>query len=329
MSADPPRIWCNYPFQEPAARLLRAGTARHRLIYLERPAAGLRHLDGGEPMSRDAEILFGQPDPVALLSSPTLRWVQLTSAGYTDYDRDDVRHALHQRGATLTNSSRVFDEPCAATSRGHGARPGAPFAAMRGQPAPRTILAHARAARPQPGPAARHGETAFIYGFGAIARRLVEILAPLRMRLVGVRRAVRGDEGIPTVTTAQADERLGEADHVIDILPESESTHRFFAAERFARFKKGARFYNVGRGATVDQDALLAALRGLHVEAAYLDVTDPEPLPPGHALWHAPNCWITPHVAGRHADEEERLVRHFLANLEAFEKGRPLADRVM
>ena len=173
------------------------------------------------------------------------------------------------------------------------------------------------------------GEMAFIYGFGAIARRLVEILAPLRMRLVGVRRAVRGDEGIPIVTTAQADERLGEADHVINILPESESTRHFFAAERFARFRKGARFYNVGRGATVDQDALLAALRDGHIESAYLDVIDPEPLPPAHALWHTPNCWITPHVAGRHANEEERLVRHFLMNLEAFEKGRPLVDRVI
>lgn len=328
MFADPPRIWCNYPFQEPAARLLRAGTARHRLIYLERPAAGSRQLDGGELMSRDAEILFGQPDPAALLANPTLRWVQLTSAGYTDYDRDDVRHALRQRGASLTNSSRVFDEPCAEH-----------LAAM--------VLALARRL-PQcvdnqhrerswhmhephgPNPARLlGGQMAFIYGFGAIARRLVEILAPLHMRLVGVRRTVRGDEGIPTVTTAQADERLGEADHVINILPASGSTHRFFAAERFARFRRGARFYNVGRGATVDQDALLAALRGGHVESAYLDVTDPEPLPPDHALWHAPNCWITPHIAGRHADEEERLVRHFLTNLEAFEKGCPLVDRVV
>jgi phosphoglycerate dehydrogenase-like enzyme len=91
----------------------------------------------------------------------------------------------------------------------------------------------------------------------------------------------------------------------------------------------GARVYNIGRGTTVDQDALLAALSSGRVASAYLDVTDPEPLPPDHPLWTAPNCFITPHSAGGHAGEDERLVRHFLRNLAAFEQGEPLADRVM
>ena len=327
MVADSLRIWCNFPFQEPAARLLRAGSARHQLVYLERPASGSHDPDAPGPVPTEAEILVGQPDPIALLSSPTLRWVQLTSAGFTRYDRDDVRHALEKHGAVLTNSSHVFDEPCAQ----HLAAMMLALArrlpqCMDNQHHERSWLQHevrGRTAR------RLNGEMAFIYGFGAIARRLVEILAPLHMRLVGVRRAPRGDEGIPIITPEQADERLGEADHVLDILPSSGSTHRFFNVERFARFRSGARFYNIGRGATVDQDALLAALRAGHVEAAYLDVTDPEPLPPAHPLWHQPNCWITPHVAGSHADEEERLVRHFLANLEALDAGRPLANRVM
>ena len=93
--------------------------------------------------------------------------------------------------------------------------------------------------------------------------------------------------------------------------------------------KPGAAFYNVGRGTTVDQDALLAALQSGHLAAAWLDVTDPEPLPPAHPLWTTPNCYITPHSAGGHRTEPARLLQHFLGNLRLFERGETLNDRVI
>jgi phosphoglycerate dehydrogenase-like enzyme len=58
-------------------------------------------------------------------------------------------------------------------------------------------------------------------------------------------------------------------------------------------------------------------------------VTTPEPLPPNDPLWSAPNCYITPHVAGGHQDEQRHLVRHFLDNLRRFERGEELLDRVV
>jgi phosphoglycerate dehydrogenase-like enzyme len=122
---------------------------------------------------------------------------------------------------------------------------------------------------------------------------------------------------------------LGRADHVVNILPDNASTRGYFSAARLARMKPGARFYNIGRGTTVDQGALIAFLESGHLASACLDVTDPEPLPPDHPLWTAPNCFLTPHSAGGHANEDERLVRHFLSNLAAFERGEPLADRVI
>jgi phosphoglycerate dehydrogenase-like enzyme len=64
------------------------------------------------------------------------------------------------------------------------------------------------------------------------------------------------------------------------------------------------------------------------LRAAYLDVTTPEPLPPEHPLWSAPNCIITPHVAGGHENENDRLVALFLANLDRFVRGQTLAGRV-
>ncbi len=321
------RIWCNYPLNEPAARLLREGTRGHDLALHEQTEQTDVVRDTPDAAPEDAEVLFGQPDPEGLLANANVRWVQLSSAGYTRYDRDDLRAAFRARGAVMTNSSHVFDEPCAQH-----------LAAMMLTLARRLpqCLDNQRGARRwlqgQAGDRQSQlltGQTVFIYGFGAIARRLVEILAPLRMRLFGVRRAARGDEGIPMLTEAEADARLGEADHVVNILPHNDSTQHFFNAARFARCRPGARFYNVGRGATVDQGALAAALRDGPIKAAYLDVTDPEPLPSGHELWNLPNCFITPHVAGSHADEDERLVRHFLGNLERFESGQPLFDRVI
>ena len=93
--------------------------------------------------------------------------------------------------------------------------------------------------------------------------------------------------------------------------------------------KSGAVFYNIGRGTTVDQAALLDALRSGRLAASWLDVTDPEPLPDNHPLWAEPQCFITPHVAGGHAEEAKTLVRHFLKNLDRFVHGLPLLDRVM
>ncbi len=320
------RIWCNYPLNEPAACLLREGTRRHaRILHGESEGADTVR-DAADAAPDGAQILFGQPDPEGLLANDALRWVQLSSAGYTRYDRDDLRAAFRTRGAVMSNSSHVFDEPCAqhlATMM---------FALARRLP---SCLNNQRGVRRwlqgQAGDRQSRlltGQTVFIYGFGAIARRLAEILAPLRMRLFGVRRTPSGDEGVSILTQAEADARLGEADHVVNILPHNGSTGHFFGRERLARCKAGARFYNVGRGATVDQVALAAALREGPLEAAFLDVTDPEPLPPEHELWVLPNCFITPHVAGSHSDEDERLVRHFLGNLERFEAGQPLVDRV-
>ena len=93
--------------------------------------------------------------------------------------------------------------------------------------------------------------------------------------------------------------------------------------------RNGAVFYNIGRGTTVDQEALSDALRSGRLSAAYLDVTDPEPLPSEHPLWAMPNCFITPHTAGGHMDENEALVSHFLENLRFFVSGSPLINRII
>ena len=121
---------------------------------------------------------------------------------------------------------------------------------------------------------------------------------------------------------------LPHADHVMNIMPQNAESDRFFDARRFGLMKPGATFYNIGRGTTVDQMALLGAMVARRIAAAYLDVTDPEPLPADHPLWTTPNCFITPHTAGGSADEFSRLGRHFIDNVKRFNRGEQLEDRV-
>ncbi len=321
------RLWSNAPLNETANDLLRAGTAAHGLSLAPPPDTRGSKSDAAGLVDAGAQVVFGQPEPASLLENSALRWVHLSSAGYTRYDREDVRQVFQERGMILTNSSHVFHEPCAQH-----------LAAMifalarqlplcldnqRGQPPGWPLLERRAGSRLLDG-----RQLVLLYGFGTIARRLIEILAPLGLRLVGVRRRPAGDEPIPIVTETQADGWLGQADHVVNILPDNPGTRGYFSRERLARCKPTARFYNIGRGTTVDQAALLDLLREDRLDAAYLDVTDPEPLPPAHPLWREPRCFITPHSAGGHGDEGERLVGHFLENLRRFEAGGELLDRV-
>jgi phosphoglycerate dehydrogenase-like enzyme len=172
-------------------------------------------------------------------------------------------------------------------------------------------------------------EVVLVLGYGAIARRLIELLSPFRLKIVALRRKVQGNETVETHAIDQLHRFLREADHVVNLLPSNSSTDELIDAECFATMKPNAVFYNVGRGTTVKQTDLVAALNSEELLAAYLDVTDPEPLPADSPLWSARNCWITPHVAGGHQDEESHMVRHFLTNLRRFESGQPLIDRIV
>ena len=156
------------------------------------------------------------------------------------------------------------------------------------------------------------GQQVVLVGFGSIARRLVELLAPFEVEVKALRRAPVGDE---PVTVIGEDELLGAlrtADHVVNVLPENPATVGLLSARHIKAMRPSAHLYNIGRGTTVDQDALVEALRAGTLGGAYLDVTDPEPLPADHPLWSAPNCHLTPHSAGGRDTEHLALVEHFL-----------------
>ena len=130
--------------------------------------------------------------------------------------------------------------------------------------------------------------------------------------------------------TAHLDEELPQADLVALSLPGTPETRRMFDADRLARCKRGAILLNVGRGSTVDCDALAAAVQSGALYGAALDVTDPEPLPPDHPLWNLDTVLITPHISGRFSLPRtlENIVEIFAHNLARFAAGQTLDNQM-
>jgi len=319
-------IWCNTLFSEAATRLLHEGTAAHRLVQARAASASVLEAGARDPALALADIALGQPDPADCRRHRRLRWVELTTAGYTRYDTEEFREGFRARGAALTTASGVFADPCAQhvlammLALGRQLLP-----SYRDQLTDQSWHYAERRYASQ----LLTGQTVLLLGYGAIARRLVELLQPFGCTIYAVRRQARSELGVRVIGVEELTRVLPLADHVVNVLPDNETTRAFVNARRLACCQPAARFYNVGRGATVDQRALAEALHAGRLGAAYLDVFEPEPLPPEQALWRAPNCFITPHTAGGRADQDEALVRHFLKNLAAFARGEALTDRVI
>jgi phosphoglycerate dehydrogenase-like enzyme len=320
------QIFCDAHLGEDIFKLIREGISPHRLILPQSKGGSVLSVGPTDAGLFEAEIALGQPDAASVLQAERLRWLQVTSAGFTRYDTPEFRAAAKARGLIVTNSSSVYAEACAEHV----------FSFMLAQSRQLPLALKTRCASGSApwnelrnASSCLQGQEAVILGYGTIAARLVEMLAPFRLKITALRRHPRGDEGVLTVTEENLAGALSTADHVVSILPDNAASVRFISPERLAQMKPGAVFYNIGRGTTVDQNALAESLHFGHLAAAWLDVTDPEPLPDGHPLLSAPNCFITPHTAGGHTNESETLARHFLRNFQRFVGNEPLRDRIM
>jgi phosphoglycerate dehydrogenase-like enzyme len=311
-------IWCNAKLAEPAQQLLVDSVRPHRLVVSLQASVSVLTPGKPDPALAEADVAFGQPNVEQSIECSRLRWIEVTSAGFTRYDREDFRDAMGRRGAAFTNSSSVFAEPCAQHAL-------AMMLALTRQllPSYRDQLTDQswHYAERRADSRLLNGQTVLLLGFGAIGRRLSELLAPFRMKIYAVRRKTYSEPGIHIISEERLSSVIAEADHVVNVLPDNPTTLNYVNARRLGWCKRGARFYNVGRGTTVDQNALAEALLSGRLGGAYLDVLDPEPLPPSHPLWSTPNCYITPHSAGGRHDQDEALVRHFLTNFAAFSRG--------
>jgi phosphoglycerate dehydrogenase-like enzyme len=245
-----------------------------------------------------------------LLKSATVEWVQLPFAGIEDF----VAAGAVKEGPTWTCAKGAYGPACAE------------HALALTLAGARRLGYHARATTwRQPGlgsPERRLADcTVLLFGTGGIGGSLVPMLTPLGPRIIGVNRSGRTLDGADSsVTSAELLRVLPEADFVVLSAAVTPETRKSFAQKAFDAMRETAWLVNVGRGALVDTDDLVAALENGAIAGAALDVTDPEPLPDDHPLWGMDNVLLTPHIANTWdmALPElralvERNVRHFVS----------------
>ena len=176
------------------------------------------------------------------------------------------------------------------------------------------------------------GSRVLVIGMGDIGTMFARKMKALGCRTVGIkRREGRKPEGVDDLYTLERLEReLPKADIVAMSLPGNQDTYHMMNAERLALMKENAVLINVGRGITVDTDALVKALQEKRIAGACLDVTDPEPLPAEHPLWDMENVILTPHISGGYALPEtlEQILTICIENLECYMVQRPLRNLI-
>jgi glyoxylate/hydroxypyruvate reductase len=289
---------------------------------------GFRRTDEQEARFRawlaEADVLYDfdrtlAPDLPRL--APRLRWIQATSSGIGPF----VRAAgLDATDILITNAAGIHAVPLAE----HTLLSLLYFvkdvpARLRDQRAHVWERYCGRELR---------GMTVGVVGLGAVGREVARTLRAVGLRVVGVRRTPVDDPAALDVDDAVTPDRLHEllprCDALVLIAPHTPETEGMVGAAEFASLPPGAILVNIGRGAVVDEPALIEALRSGHLGGAALDVAAVEPLPADSPLWDMPNVLITAHSASTVDRENERLTDLFCDNLRRFLAGEPLVNQL-
>ena len=269
-----------------------------RQAWLQSAAPGLSIVvarDHAEALREvaDADAVIGGCAADLLAAGPHLRWIQHFAAGV---ERCISIPGFASRGIVLTNMQKVagpvMSEHVLALMFG--------LSRGLGTYVPMQVKGEwAQDAVPESRMWMLEGKTLFVAGLGGIGMEVARRAHALGMNVIATRNTPQKKPPFVSEQGLSGDlmTYVARADVILDALPLTPETRNVFGKKAFDAAKRGALFINVGRGGTVVTADLLAALKDGRIGGAGLDVTDPEPLPPDHPLWHAPNVLITPHVA--------------------------------
>ncbi len=269
-----------------------------------------------EQIITEHDAIIGNLTPKLLINANNIQWVHLESAGVEKYL--DIYPNI-----TITNSTGAYGEAMAEYMIG------ALFVLFK------RIHEYIKAKNNRSwdylGQVHRVANAKVLaVGLGDIGSTFAVKMNALGAKVYGVKKTIIDKpqyiEDLYTFDTI--DEILGEMDVVALSLPATKETHHFFNYERLKKFKKGAVLINVGRGITIDTDALIKVLSEEHLLGAYLDVVDPEPLPKDSPLWQFENVLITPHVSGNYSMPYtlERVIGIAIDNINKYSKDEELEN---
>ena len=270
-----------------------------------------------------AEVMLGWNFRAASLREAwpavdSLRWIHWAGAGVDAAMFDElVDSDIH-----FTNARGVFDQPMAEWVLGMI------IAFAKGFP--ETLACQARAEWQHRLSEQVAGKRALVVGVGSIGRAVGRLLRAIGMEVEGVGRSARDSDADfgRVFASDELQARLPQADYVVLITPLTEQTRGLFGVAEFAAMNPRARFINIGRGALVIEDALLAALQEGRIAGAALDVFVEEPLPPQSPFWSTPNCIVSPHMSGDYAEFEVAMADQFIDNWQRFVAGESLCNLV-
>jgi phosphoglycerate dehydrogenase-like enzyme len=279
-------------------------------------------VDGAALKARaaEADAILGTVSNDLLRAAPKLKWVQTYSAGVERY----LTPELKASGVTVTNG-KIIQGPNIADHA---------FAMLLALTRDLHRIIPNRTAeewsRGRHRPIELPGKTAVIVGVGGIGMQIAQRARGFGMRVIGVDPKDLSytplvDKFVPP---DRLDSVLPEADVVFVSAPHTPQSEGMMGARQFELLKKGAYFIAVSRGKLYNTDALVRALDSRRVAGAGLDVTDPEPLPKGHALWKFENVVITPHIAGQSDRVQERRMTLIKENIRRFAANEPLLNVV-
>lgn len=281
-----------------------------------------------------ADVLYGVPGgsgrqlAEALAHAPHVRWVQARNAG-----------AGEQVAAALAADPHALDGVVVTAARGVHGGPLAEFALLGLLAFAKRLPALEQGRRERAWPAQRtpsrtlRGQTLLLLGLGGLGAEVARLAAAFGMRVLGVRRRpLAPGETVAHVEEVHPPSALAElaprADALVVTLPHTPESEGLVSAEVLGALREGAVVVNVGRGAVIDEPALVARLQDGHLGGAALDVFAQEPLPPESPLWALPNVILSPHAAALTEDEDERTLEVFAENLRRWLAGEPLRHEV-
>ncbi|MGO1172942.1 MAG: NAD(P)-dependent oxidoreductase [Actinomycetaceae bacterium] len=269
------------------------------------------------PEDRDAEgvVAWGTPTLMESLvrDLPRLRWVQSLAAGTDLFESAGLPDDVVLTSGRGLHDATVTEHAVALILTVVRRMP----ALLEAQRESRWAneLRRPRSVQPPERVASLIDARVLVWGFGAIGRRLAGVLTALGASVRGVARSAGERGGYDVVAEDGLDDALSQTDILVMVLPSTPDTERALDARRLALLPSRAIVVNVGRGSTLDEDALVDALTAGRLSGAALDVSAQEPLPEDSPLWTAPNLVYTPHVAGYRAHGGKELIEHNLAAL--------------
>lgn len=267
----------------------------------------------------ESEIMFGWCDSKLLESNTNLKWIQLDSVGYGQYQ--NVKWKDSNDHPRVTNLRFLFADFVAETAIA------GLLAYIRGVPA----LVQLKQARTWDQLGMRRqistltGKKVLIAGMGGIGQAVKSRLSNFKCEISTYGNSL---ETADFVSHEELDQKITDTDILIICLPENSSTIGLFDSTRLHQLKKSAIVINVGRGSVLDEEALISLLSSKNIAFAILDVTQQEPLSQDNKLWDLPNVLLTQHTGGGVHGENLLKLAFFLENLQLFSSGSPLLNEI-